>query len=77
MTIANYQESDWILDMGAMDHITGNAENLESLTPYYGIDGVMVGNGHTIPITHIGQTTIGTGSSSIYLKDVLLVPDIK
>ena len=37
----------------------------------------MVGNGHTLPITHIGKTTLGIGSSSIHLKDVLLVPDIK
>ena len=37
----------------------------------------MVGNGHTLPITHIGETTLGIGSSSIHLKDVLLVLDIK
>ena len=37
----------------------------------------MVGNGHTLPITHIGKTTLATGSSSIHLKGVLLVPDIK
>ena len=37
----------------------------------------MVSNGHTLPITHIGETTLGTGSSSIHLKDLLLVPDIK
>lgn len=37
----------------------------------------MVGNGQTLPITHIGQATIGTGVSSIKINDVLLVPDIK
>ena len=37
----------------------------------------MAGNGHTLPITHIGETTLGIGSSFIQLKDVLLVPDTK
>ena len=37
----------------------------------------MVSNGHTLPITHIGETTLGTDSSSIHLKDLLLVLDIK
>ena len=60
-----------------MDHITDDPGNLDSLTPYHGSDGVMVGNGQTLPITHIGQATIGTGVSSIKLNDVLLVPDIK
>ena len=60
-----------------MDHITDDPGNLDSLTPYHGSDGVMVGNGQTLPITHFGQATIGTGVSSINLNDVLLVPDIK
>ena len=66
----------WFPDTRASDHITGNPGNLHSLTPY-GFDGVMVGSGNTLPLTHIGENTLGTGSSSIHLKDVLLVPDIK
>ena len=34
-------------------------------------------NGDSLPITHIGQATIDSGSSSLKLKIVLLVLDIK
>ena len=77
LKIADNQDSDWFPDTGATDHITDNPGNLDSLTPYHGSDGVMVGNGHTLPITHIGQAIVGIGTSSIKLNDVLLVPDIK
>jgi hypothetical protein len=77
MTIADNQDSTWFLDTGATDHMTGDPGNLHSLTLYHCIDGVMVGNGESLPITHIGQANIGSGSSSLKLKDVILVPDIK
>ena len=77
ITIADSQDSEWFPDIGASDHITSNLGNLHSLTPYHGSDGVMVGNGHTLPLIDIGETTLGTGSSPIHLKDVLLVPNIK
>ena len=77
ITIADSQDSKWFSDTGASNHIIGYPGNLHPLTPYHGSDGVMVGNGHTLPITHIGETTLSIGSSSIHLKDVLLVLDIK
>lgn len=77
MKIANTQDGDWFPDTGATDHITGNLGNLYSLTPYNGHDGVMVGNGQILLITHIGQAHIGSPTSLIQLNDVLLVPQIK
>ena len=77
MKLSDIQDSAWHPDTGATDHMTGNAGNLHSLTPYTGNDGVMVGNGNILPITHIGKATVGSGDSSIPLNDVLLVPDIK
>ena len=32
----------------------------------------MVGNGHTLPITHIGETTLGTGSFPMHTKGSLI-----
>lgn len=61
LTIADPQDHAWHPDNRATDHMTGYLGNLHSLTPYHGTDGVMVGNGETLPITHIGQATIGTG----------------
>lgn len=37
----------------------------------------MVGNGENIPITHVDKTKINTTSSSVPLKNVLVVPNIK
>jgi hypothetical protein len=77
ITIADNQDSEWFPDTGATDHITGNPGNLHSLTPYTGSDGVMLGNGDILQITHVGQANIESGNKSLQLNDVLLVPDIK
>ena len=77
MKLSDIQDFAWHPDTGATDHMTGNVGNLLSLTPYTGNDGVMVGNGDILPITHIGKATVGSGDSSVPLNDVLLVPDIK
>jgi hypothetical protein len=77
MTIADNQDSTWFLDTRATDHMIGDPCNLHSLTLYHCTDGVMVGNGESLPITHIGQANIGSSSSSLKLKDVILVPDVK
>ena len=69
-------DDPWVIDTRTTDHMTGNLGNLHSLIPYHDTDGVMVGNGETLPITNIdiGQATVGTSDSSIILNDVLLVP---
>ncbi|KAK9229716.1 hypothetical protein WN944_022680 [Citrus x changshan-huyou] len=37
----------------------------------------MVGNGHKLKITHIGDTVLHTDKNSVKLKNVLVVPEIK
>lgn len=77
LTIADSQDSEWFPDTGASAHVTGNPGKLTNLKPYKGNDAIMVGNGEILLITHIGETKINTDSSSIPLKNVLLVPNIK
>uniref|UniRef100_A0A2N9FFC2 Reverse transcriptase Ty1/copia-type domain-containing protein n=1 Tax=Fagus sylvatica TaxID=28930 RepID=A0A2N9FFC2_FAGSY len=43
----------WLTDTGASDHITSNASNLSSPTPYQGSEQVTVGNGQHLPIQSI------------------------
>uniref|UniRef100_A0A2N9J6E2 Integrase catalytic domain-containing protein n=1 Tax=Fagus sylvatica TaxID=28930 RepID=A0A2N9J6E2_FAGSY len=43
----------WLTDTGASDHITANASNLNTPTPYQGSDQVTVGNGQSLPIQSI------------------------
>ncbi|KAA8542236.1 hypothetical protein F0562_023628 [Nyssa sinensis] len=75
--VGDTEDFPWHLDTGATDHMTASTGNLQSVTPYTKSDGVMVGNGHILPITHIGTATLSSGSSSIKLNDVLVVPDIQ
>lgn len=62
---------------GATNHMTADAQSLGSRTEYLGNDHIVVGNGSQLPITHTGTTTIHTPFSSIPLRNVLCVPDIK
>lgn len=71
------QDTDWFLDTAATDHVTNNPSILQSLQPYTGSEGLMVGNGEFLPSTHTGQAQLGTCSSLISLNDVLLVSKIK
>lgn len=56
--------------------MTASIGNLQVVLPYNGFDRLMVGNGHLLPITHIGTVTLSSSSSSIQLNDVLVVPNL-
>ncbi|KAA8544767.1 hypothetical protein F0562_019529 [Nyssa sinensis] len=75
--VGDTEDSPWHPNTSATDHMTASTSNLQSVTPYTKSNGVMVGNGHILPITHIGTATLSSGSSSIKLNDVLIVPDIQ
>ena len=54
---SNLQSTDnsWVLDSGATHHVTAEPHNLEE---YTGNEGISMGNGKTIPITHTGLSQI-------------------
>ncbi|KAI3507180.1 hypothetical protein L1887_22027 [Cichorium endivia] len=64
---------DWYADTGATDHMTSSAASVTHPAPFSGPDKVVFGNGTTLPISHIGQSSLG---DSIRLRDVLVVPAI-
>lgn len=66
-----------VSDTGATTHMTGNAGKLDNIRPYKGLEGVMVGNGQILDITHVGDSHANCGSTSLPLKNVLLVPNMK
>lgn len=68
---------EWTSDTSASAHMTSQGGILHNLRPYIGIDNVLIGNRDLLHITHVGDTTIGSGSSQITLHDVLLVPDLE
>nr|CAD1835675.1 unnamed protein product [Ananas comosus var. bracteatus] len=57
--ITDVHDDEWHPDTGANAHITDKPGNLTNLVPYSGSDSVMVGDGTSLPITHIAATSIG------------------
>lgn len=64
----------WYADSAATDHITGELDKLTMKEAYNGQDQVHVANGVGMTIAHVGQSTVHTPSHSIFLNDVLHVP---
>lgn len=77
LSISNDQDNEWFPNMGASAHMTADHGKLQSLIPYYGSEKIMVRNGESIDITHIGSKSINVGSNQLKLDNVLVVLDIK
>ncbi|KAK0593671.1 hypothetical protein LWI29_001354 [Acer saccharum] len=69
-------QNNWVLDTGASHHMTSDLQNLSLHSEYGGSEDIMVGDGKTIPITHIGSTSLSTPSNSFCLTNVLCSPHI-
>ena len=71
-TISN-DTADWYTDTGASAHMTPDVSQLDSIEPYTGKDRVIVGNGSSLPVTHMGSCS---PTPTLQLKDVLVVPNL-
>lgn len=67
-----YTPQYWLADSGATNHMTSDAQMLSNITPVSISDSVQVGNGAQLPVTHFGNTKLG----SLLLKNVLLIPEL-
>jgi hypothetical protein len=67
----------WLLDSGASHHVTADLSNLSLHTPYNGSDDIMIGDGSSLPITHIDSTSFTIHNTSFKLNNVLCVPNMK
>ena len=75
VAITNNQDP-WLANSGTLDHITANLNNLSIQSQYKGPEQVIVGNGQSLPINHIGNTALHTKYHNFVLKNVLHVPRI-
>jgi histone deacetylase 1/2 len=70
-------DTNWYMDIGATDHITGELEKLSTHEKYNGKDQIHTASGACMNIKHIGHSTIHTPVRNIYLKNILHVPKAK
>lgn len=66
----------WLLDSGATHHVTHDLSNLQTHAPYDGSEELIIGDGTTLPITHVGKFSISVNSRTFHFDNVLVVPSI-
>jgi histone deacetylase 1/2 len=67
-------DSNWYMDTGATDHITGELDKLTIRDKYTGNENVHAANGAGMEIEHVGHSTLRSQSRSIHLNNILHVP---
>jgi hypothetical protein len=75
MTIVPPVVTNWVADSGASNHTTSDADNLTSVRPPHISDpsSIIVGNGSSLPITSVGDTTL---PGPFYLNNIFVTLDI-
>ena len=64
----------WLIDSGAISHITNDIANISAPSLYTGEDKVYIGDGKGLSISHVGHSSLNTHHSSFKLSNVLHVP---
>ncbi|KAL4576526.1 hypothetical protein LXL04_012621 [Taraxacum kok-saghyz] len=67
----------WMFDSGASHHVASNPASFHTLSDCGGPDEIVLGNGTTLPISHVGHTSLPTQSRSLNLPNTLYVPNLK
>ncbi|KAJ9556979.1 hypothetical protein OSB04_011593 [Centaurea solstitialis] len=66
----------WLFDSGASHHITNDLNALSLHAPDDGTDELIIGDGSSLTITHVGSLILRFSNTSLILKNVLCVPSI-
>lgn len=69
-------DNAWYPDSSATHHLTADMANLSTHSEYHGPDQVQVGNGNSLPISHVGPSVLHSSSQSFRLNNLLCVPNI-
>lgn len=67
----------WMFDSGASHHVTSDRSSLHTLFEYGGPDGIILGDGKTLSISHAGKANLYTPSRSLSLPGILYVPKLR
>ena len=69
-------DSNWYVDTGATDHITGDLERLAVHDQYRGHDQIHTASGAGMNISRIGYSTVPTHNRDLKLNNILYVPQV-
>ena len=67
---------DWYMDSGATAHMTAHPGNLTSATRVHTPTRITVGNGSSLPITHVGHMSFPSTSTHVHMSNVFVSPDL-
>jgi hypothetical protein len=75
MTMVPPVVTNWVADSGASNYTTSDADNLTSVRPPHisDLSSIIVGNGSSLPITSVGDTTL---PGPFYLNNIFVTLDI-
>ncbi|KAE8710348.1 L-ascorbate oxidase-like protein [Hibiscus syriacus] len=66
----------WVVDSRASHHVTSDVANVVAGEEYTGTGKLLVGNGNSLSISKVGQSSLVTSTRSLRLNDLQLVPSI-
>ena len=67
-------DTNWYVDSGSTDHITGELEKLTVRDKYNGADQVHTASGAGMKIDQTGHSVVHTPGQDLFLNNVLYVP---
>lgn len=73
---SNQANQDWYSNGTVISNMTNNANTVNTITLYLGNEGVLVGNGESLPITLTGSISKLNSIPSCPLHNVLEVPKL-
>lgn len=68
--------TQWLLDLSAFAHLSNDASQLSSYTPYQGSEQIIAGNRHKVKINNEGHGVISTPSRKLGLSRILHAPTL-
>lgn len=76
ISLDDSQDTEWYTDIGTTSHMTNDVNALDKSIPYISNQRVVVGNGHSLSISHIGSISSLFHSHPLKMSGVLFVPHI-
>lgn len=73
--ISGHSIDFWLIDYGAIHHITSYGSQLVNFVPFCGSEGIVVGDGSKIPISSIGSSELVYNNCSLSFTNLLHAPN--